>query len=94
MVEQREIIETMVQLADVLTLAYPESETAQRVCVTRDELSRSQGVAFTGAYQQFLNRASTVKFSEGLEFTAKEQALWAQAKSFQQLGNNLWAAGV
>ncbi|CAJ1195963.1 hypothetical protein CPR19088_GLDEOEPO_02440 [Companilactobacillus paralimentarius] len=94
MVEKAEIIDVMKQLNQALNQAHTNSLTAQFVNESLVELQNSEGVAFTGAMQYFLNKAPVVKLSDGIKLNETEKKLWHQALSFNELGNNLWGANI
>lgn len=94
MVEKAEILDVMNQLSHELNQSHGNSLTAQFVNESLVELKKSEGVAFTGAMQYFLNKAPVVKLSNGIKLNSKEKKLWHQALSFTNLGNNLWGASA
>ncbi|WP_338232108.1 hypothetical protein [Companilactobacillus muriivasis] len=94
MVEKTQVIETMQKFSQKLNWAHGNSQTAQFVSESLVELQKSEGVAFTGAWQYFLNRVPVVKLSDGIEFNEAERQLWHEVRSFNDLGNNLWGAGL
>lgn len=94
MAEKAEIIDVMSQLSHELNQSHGKSLTAQFVNESLTELKKSEGVAFTGAMQYFLNKAPVVKLSDGIKLNPEENKLWHQALSFTNLGNNLWAASI
>lgn len=94
MVEKAQVIETMQKFSQELNRVHGNSQTAQFVSESLVELQKSEGVAFTGAWQYFLNRVPVVKLSDGIEFDEAEKKLWQEVRSFNNLGNNLWGAGL
>lgn len=94
MENQNQLVSALQTLAKSLNSRVPASATAQLISETADSLAHCNGVAFTGTFQQFLNKVPVVKFSEGMNFTPEEHRLWQQVEAHKQLGNNLWAARV
>jgi len=90
MVEKTAVIEAMSNLNAELNKNHADSQLAQYVNETLIELQKSEGVAFTGCLQYFLNRFPIVKLSEGIKFNETEKKMWHQVRSFTDLGNNLW----
>lgn len=89
-----QIVQTMAELYLALHQGHPHAEITQYVADTLKQLQDSNGVAFTGAFQNFLNRMPVVKLADDLTFTADEQRLLQRITSFTQLGNNLWATSL
>ncbi|KRN96084.1 hypothetical protein [Companilactobacillus kimchiensis] len=94
MVDKNEVIKVMKSLSLEMNKQHKNSQTAQYVEETLVELEKSEGVAFTGTLQYFLNRAPVVKLSDSITFTEKEKALWHEVRSFNDLGNNLMGVGL
>lgn len=94
MESKEKIISVMQELSDELNRNHRGSETAEYVASKLRELQKSDGVAFTGVMQEFINKGSLVKMADNIKFTAKERELWNKARSFNELGNNLWGASL
>lgn len=94
MVEKTQVIEAMQKFSQELNRVHGNLQTAKFVSESLVELQKSEGVAFTGALQYFLNRVPVVKLSDGIEFNEAEKKLWREIRSFNDLGNNLWGAGL
>lgn len=92
MVEKTQVIEAMQKFSQELNRVHGNSQTAQFVSESLAELQKSEGVAFTGALQYFLNRVPVVKLSDSIEFNEVEKKSWHEVRSFNDLGNNLWGA--
>ncbi|WP_338216456.1 hypothetical protein [Companilactobacillus muriivasis] len=61
MVEKTQVIEAMQKFSQELNRVHGNSQTAQFVSENLVELQKSEGVAFTGSLQYFLNRVPVVK---------------------------------
>ncbi|MFC6177759.1 hypothetical protein ACFQAV_13160 [Companilactobacillus huachuanensis] len=94
MVQKAKIIEAMQGFSNELNKAHGNSQTAQFVDESLAELQKSDGVAFTGAFQYFLNRLPVVKLSDDIKFNETEKKMWHEVRSFNDLGNNLWGASL
>ncbi|ALB29342.1 hypothetical protein [Companilactobacillus heilongjiangensis] len=92
MVEKTQVIEAMQKFSQELNRVHGNSQTARFVSESLVELQKSEGMAFTGSLQYFLNRVPVVKLSDGIEFNEVEKKLWHEVRSFNDLGNNLWGA--
>jgi len=80
MVEKTQVIETMQKFSQELNRVHGNSQAAQFVSESLEELQTSEGVAFTGAWQYFLNRVPVVKLSDGIEFNEAEKKLWQKIR--------------
>lgn len=87
-----EIVDAVKNLNVVLNKYHNGSATAEYVQETLTTLEKSDGVAFTGAFQYFLNRFLIVKLSDNIKFNETEKKSWKKVSSFVELGNNLWGA--
>lgn len=88
------IIETMEKLNIELKKSNKLSDLSFYINQTLKELKKSEGVAFTSAYQVFLNTAPTKLWIEHITLTPTEKILWDELFSMNQLGNNNWGASV
>lgn len=93
-VKKEDIVGVMEKLAAVLTANHSDSPTAKYVSEALIDLRKSDGVAFTGAVQQFFDRAQVVRISDHIVFTDEETELWDHLFAFKQLGNNLWGLSI
>ncbi len=94
MVTKKEVLTVMSRLYLSLVRRYPEAELTTYLTQTIKTLKKSDGVAFTGQYQYFLNHVPIVRSSDNLDFTKEEKDLWNKLMSLNELGNNLWAASL
>ncbi|BAN73235.1 hypothetical protein [Lacticaseibacillus casei] len=92
MVSKDEVVQAMERLNNALAESHPNSETARYVRQALKDLTKSDGVAFTGTLQTFFNMAPSIKVSDNFAFSETERELWDKVFSFKQLGNNLWGA--
>lgn len=94
MVSKSHIIGTMQKLNIALKISDESSELSLYINQTLEVLRKSEGVAFTGAFQQFLNKAHIVKSESNINFNDLETSLWEELFSMRQLGNNLWGLSI
>lgn len=94
MVTKSTIIGTMQKLNIALKISDESSELSLYINQTLEVLRKSEGVAFTGAFQQFLNKAPIVKSESNINFNDLETSLWEELFSMRQLGNNLWGLSI
>lgn len=94
MVSKSTIIGTMQKLNIALKISDESSELSLYINQTLEILRKSEGVAFTGAFQQFLSKAPIVKSESTINFNDLENSLWEELFSMRQLGNNLWGSSI
>ncbi|CCI82468.1 hypothetical protein [Lactobacillus hominis] len=94
MVSKEKVVQVMSELDRALCEYYPSNSITQYVSESLQTIKNSNGVAFTGQLQYFLNHAPIVKISDNIEFNEKVQALWDKLFSMNELGNNLWGASL
>ncbi|APU70555.1 hypothetical protein LCR01_09930 [Companilactobacillus crustorum] len=92
MINKNDVITSMSQLNTELNKNHQGSLTSQFVNETLLKLQKSEGVAFTGSLQYFINKAPVIKLSENIKLNKQERALWRKVFSYNELGNNLWGA--
>lgn len=90
MVDKSEVVTAMQELSLALNKSHGGTELAKYVSDSLIEIEKSEGAAFTGSFQYFMNRAPILKFSEGIKFNENERTLWRKVFSFTELGNNLF----
>lgn len=84
----------MNQLQQLLLENYPNRAITTYVSDTYNTLKHSEGVAFTGTLQQFLNTAPTILFSDGITLDDKTRQVWHDVLNDNHLGNNLWGTSM
>ncbi|MDO4670592.1 MAG: hypothetical protein Q4A67_03865 [Aerococcus sp.] len=93
-ITKEELLHTFTALTDALQKSHPDTPLVHYLVEIESELKKSEGVGFTGTWQQFLNKGKLVKSESDITFTEKEQKIWQTLYSYQELGNNIWGAGV
>ena len=88
-INKEEYLSALVAFQQVFCSKYPHTQASIFVQESYQAITKAEGVAFTGAVQQFADKITIHLFSEKIHLSQSERALLDKVLSFKQLGNNL-----
>ncbi|WP_125588257.1 hypothetical protein [Companilactobacillus jidongensis] len=88
--DRRKALIAMKNLTLALNKYHGNSLTAEYVNESLIDLQKDQAMAFAGSFLYFLQKASNLRISEGIELNEIEEARWREVSSLKTVANGLF----
>ncbi len=88
--DQVKVIKAIENLSSTLNKYHGNSQTAQYVQETLNELRKEDEKAFTGTFEYFIVKASMLRHDENIDLNEEEIARFWDVSSLKDLGNDLF----
>lgn len=88
--DQEKVIKAMENLSFELNKYHPNSQTAQYVQETLNDLRKENEKAFTGTFEYFIIKASMLRHDENIELNEIEEAHFWDVSCLKDLGNDMF----